>query len=185
MLPSGPYRRVHGRLPGDSRVLRRAGLSRLCDLQPKAPVLRYEREAPGQLLHINIKKLGRFERVGHRITGDRTRSSRHIGWAFLFFAIDDHSRIAFTQMYPDEREESAVCFGQAATEYFAGLGIPIERLITDNGSAFRSHAFRTACCTLGIRQKFTRVYRPYHGIGCQTPSSRLPNGGNNVLTRNS
>jgi transposase InsO family protein len=210
-----------------SRVLRRAGLSRFSDLQPKAPVQRYERETPGELLHIDIKKLGRFERIGHRITGDRTQATRGIGWEFLFVAIDDHSRIAFTRMYPDERKESAVSFVQAASEYFASLGIPIERVITDNGSAFRSHAFRVACSTLGIRQKFTRAYRPqtngkaerfiqsalrewayghpyansdqrrealplwnhfynwhrpHHGIGCKTPSSRLPRDRNNVLT---
>ncbi len=191
---------------------------------------RYERETPGELLHIDIKKRGRFERGGHRITGDRTQNSRHIGRECLFVAIDDHNRIAFTQIYPDERKESAVRFVQAATQHFAGLGIPIERLITDNGSAFRSHAFRTAYRTLGIRQKFTRAYRPqtngkaerfiqsalrewayghtyansdqrraalplwnhfynwhrpHHGIGCQTPSSRLPGDGNNVLTRHS
>ncbi|MDD2991423.1 MAG: DDE-type integrase/transposase/recombinase [Zoogloea sp.] len=84
---------------------------------------------------------GRFERTGHWITGDRTQSSRNIGWEFLFVAIDDHSRIAFTRIYADERKESAVSFVQAATQYFAGLGITIERVITDNGSAFRSHAF--------------------------------------------
>jgi len=143
-----------------SRVLRRAGLSRLSDLQPKAPVQRYERETPGELLHIDIKKLGRFERIGHGITGDRTQATRGIGWEFLFVAIDDHSRIAFTQMYPDESKESSVSFVQAATKYFARLGTPIERVITDNGSAFRFHAFRIACNTLGVRQKFTRAYRP-------------------------
>ena len=89
-------------------------LSRLGDLQPKEPVQRHEREAPGELLHIDIKKLGRFERTGHRITGDRTQTTRGIGWEFLFVAIDDHSRIAFTQMYPDERKESVVSFVQAA-----------------------------------------------------------------------
>jgi transposase InsO family protein len=139
-----------------SRVLRRAGLSRLGDLQPKEPVQRYERETPGELLHIDIKKLGRFDRTGHRITGEQTQCSRSIGGEFLFVAIDDHSWIAFTQMHPDERKESAVSFVQAATQYFARLGIPIERVITDNGSAFRSHPFRIACGALGIRQKFTR-----------------------------
>jgi transposase InsO family protein len=143
-----------------SRVLRRAGLSKLSDLGPVEPVQRYERETPGELLHIDIKKLGRFDKVGHRITGDRTQRARHIGWEHVFVAIDDHSRIAFTRMYPDEKKESAVAFLQEATRYFAGLRVPIQRLITDNGPAFHSAAFAEACLELGIAQKFTRAYRP-------------------------
>jgi transposase InsO family protein len=143
-----------------SRVLKRAGLSRLSDLQPAEPIQRYEREAPGELLHIDIKKLGRFDKVGHRITGDRTKRTRNTGWEYLFVAIDDHSRIAFTQMYPDEKKESAEAFLRAATSYFAKLGVPIQRLITDNGPAFRSGAFGAACLELGIAQKFTRAFRP-------------------------
>jgi transposase InsO family protein len=143
-----------------SRVLRRAGLSRLSDLQPVEPVQRYEREAPGELLHIDIKKLGRFDKVGHRITGDRTQRARNMGWEYVFVAIDDHSRIAFSQMYPDEKKESAEHFLRAATQYFAGLRVPIQRVITDNGPAFHSAAFGAACLELGIAQKFTRAYRP-------------------------
>jgi transposase InsO family protein len=143
-----------------SRVLRRAGLSKFSDLAPAEPVQRYERETPGELLHIDIKKLGRFDKVGHRITGDRTQRARHIGWEHVFVAIDDHSRIAFTQMYPDEKKESAVAFLREATRYFAGLRVPIQRLITDNGPAFHSAAFGEACLKLGIAQKFTRAYRP-------------------------
>ena len=143
-----------------SRVLRRAGLSRLGDLQPQEPVQRYERESPGELLHIDIKKLGRFDKVGHRITGDRTQRSRNIGWEHLFVAIDDHSRIAFTQLYPDEKKESAISFLKAAGEYFAKLRVPIQRLITDNGPAFRSAVFGQACLEMGISQRFTRAFRP-------------------------
>ena len=143
-----------------SRVLRRAGLSKFSDLGPVEPVQRYERETPGELLHIDIKKLGRFDKVGHRITGDRTQRARNIGWEHVFVAIDDHSRIAFTRMYPDEKKESAVAFLQEATRYFAGLRVPIQRLITDNGPAFHSAAFGEACLELGIAQKFTRAYRP-------------------------
>ncbi|MDP4302670.1 IS481 family transposase [Leptothrix discophora] len=142
-----------------SRVLRRAGLSRLSDLRPQEPVQRYEREKPGELLHIDIKKLGRFDKVGHRITGDRTQRARHVGWEFVFVAVDDHSRIAFTRTYPDEKQASAVDFVQQATRYFADLQVPIERVLTDNGSAFRSAAFAGACKNLGIAQKFTRAYR--------------------------
>jgi len=143
-----------------SRVLKRAGLSRLSDLQPEEPIQRYEREVPGELLHIDIKKLGRFDKVGHRITGDRSGRARNTGWEYLFVAVDDHSRIAFTQMYPDEKKESAEAFVRAATSYFANLGVPIQRLITDNGPAFRSGAFGAACLELGITQKFTRAFRP-------------------------
>jgi len=143
-----------------SRVLRRAGLSRLSDLRPDEPVQRYERETPGELLHIDIKKLGRFGQVGHRITGDRTRRARNSGWEYIFVAVDDHSRIAFTRAYPDERQESAVDFVREATRYFASLQVPIQRILTDNGPAFHSAAFGAACLERGITQKFTRAYRP-------------------------
>lgn len=143
-----------------SRVLRRAGLSRLSDLRSDEPVQRYEREVPGELLHIDIKKLGRFDKIGHRITGDRTQRARHIGWEYVFVAIDDHSRIAYTRTYPDEKQASAVDFVRLATSYFASLGVPIQRVLSDNGPAFHSAAFGAACLELGIAQKFTRAYRP-------------------------
>ena len=143
-----------------SRVLRRAGLSRLSDLRPDEPVQRYEREHPGELLHIDIKKLGRFDKVGHRITGDRTQRARNIGWDFVFVAVDDHSRLAFTQVHPDETRHSAQAFLRAAVAYFDSLGVPIQRVLTDNGMAFRSALFSSACLELGVTQKFTRAYRP-------------------------
>lgn len=143
-----------------SRVLRRAGLSRLSDLGPKEDVRRYERDAPGELLHIDIKRLGRFDKVGHRITGDRRQRARDIGWDYVFVAIDDHSRIAFTQVYPDETKESAESFLRASVSYFAELRVPIQRVLTDNGKAFHSYLFGAACLELGIAQKFTRTYRP-------------------------
>jgi transposase InsO family protein len=111
-------------------------------------------------LHIHIKKLGRFEDVGHRITGDRSKRTRHVGWEFLFVAVDDHSRVAYTQIYPDERQESATAVVQAATHYFAQLRIPIQRVITDNGPAFRSASFGATCLEMGIQQRFTRAFRP-------------------------
>jgi len=143
-----------------SRVLRRAGLSRLSDLGPQEPVQRYEREEPGELLHIDIKKLGRFDKVGHRITGDRTQRARAIGWDYVFVAVHDHSRIAFTQVHPDESRHSASAFLRAAVAYFESLGVPIQRVLTDNGMSFRSAMFSEACLELGITQKFTRAYRP-------------------------
>lgn len=143
-----------------SRVLRRAGLSRLTDLRPPEPVQRYEWEQPGELLHIDIKKLGRIERPGHRVTGTREGRIKGAGWEFLYVAVDDHSRIAFTQMHPDERKESAVSFLKAAAAYYASLNMPVQRLITDNGPAFHSKVFVTKCRELAISQKFTRAYRP-------------------------
>jgi transposase InsO family protein len=143
-----------------SRVLRRAGLSRLSELRPQEPVHRYERANPGELLHIDIKKLGRFDKVGHRITGDRSQRARHVGWDYVFVAVDDHSRIAFTQVYPEETKRSAESFLRAAVGYFAGLGVPIQRVLTDNGLSFRSALFAATCLELGISQTFTRAYRP-------------------------
>jgi len=145
-----------------SRVLRRRGLSRLKDLAPAEPVRRYEREKPGELLHIDIKKLGRFERVGHRITGDRTgqSNSRGVGWEFVHVAIDDASRIAFSQIRPDETKDSATAFLLAAFAYYASLGVRIERVMTDNGSCYRSFAFRDVCRRLGLKHIRTKPYTP-------------------------
>ena len=145
-----------------SRVLRKARLSRMRDLDPPEPVRRYERAHPGELIHIDIKKLGRFERVGHRITGDRhgQSNSRGIGWEFVHVCIDDASRIAFSQVLPDEKKESAVAFLHAAIAYYKGLGVTVTRVMTDNGSCYKSFAFRDACKALGLRHIRTRPYTP-------------------------
>jgi transposase InsO family protein len=143
-----------------SRVLRRAGLSHLSDLDPAAPLVRYEHALPGDLLHIDTKKLGRIIRTGHRVTGDRRDRVRGAGWEFLFVAVDDHARLAFTAMKADERQDSAISFLRAAVRYFATLGITVRRLLTDNGSAFRSKRFARAGRQLGIKHSFTRAYRP-------------------------
>jgi transposase InsO family protein len=143
-----------------SRVLRRAGLSKLSDLRPQEPVQRYERDQPGELLHIDIKKLGRFEQIGHRITGNRAQRARRVGWDYVFVAVDDHSRLAFTQVYPEESRHSAESFLRSAVSYFERLDVPIQRVLTDNGLAFRSALFASTCLELGISQKFTRAYRP-------------------------
>jgi transposase InsO family protein len=146
-----------------SRVLARVGLSRLKDLEPAEPVRRYEREHPGELIHLDIKKLGRIGSVGHRITGRYPGAvNRHlgIGWEFVHVCIDDASRVAFVQVMPDQRKESAVAFLEAAIAYYASLGIQVQRVMTDNGSCYRSKAFRSACRRLGLRQIFTRPYTP-------------------------
>ena len=144
------------------RVLARAGLSHLKDLEPMAPVIRYEHEAAGDLLHIDIKKLGRILRPGHRVTRDRRGmlGSVGAGWEFLFVAIDDHARIGFTDMYPDESKVSAVQFLRNAVAYYKSLGVSVKRLLTDNGGAFRSKDFAQACADLKITHRFTRPYRP-------------------------
>ena len=144
-----------------SRVLKRAGLSRLKDIEPAEPVRRYERAHPGEMIHIDIKKLGRFDRVGHRITGNpQLGKSRGIGWEFVHVAIDDASRIAFSQILADERKESAVAFLRAAIAYYASLGVTVTRVMTDNGSCYRSKAFAKACRKLGLRHVRTRPYTP-------------------------
>ena len=144
-----------------SRVLRAAGLNRIRDLQPVEPVIRYEREHPGELIHLDIKKLGRFEQPGHRITGDRTLGkSRGAGWEFVHVCIDDASRLAFSQVMPDETQQSAVPFLKAAVAYFASLGVTVTRVMTDNGSCYRSGAFRKACADLGLKHIRTKPYTP-------------------------
>lgn len=142
------------------RVLRRAGLSRLSDLQPAEPPQRYEHELPGDLVHIDTKKLGRIERMGHRITGNPRDNTDGAGWEFLFVAVDDHARIGFTDLYPDERHASAVQFLHNLLAYFESLGVRVRRILTDNGGVFRSKPFAAACQALGLKHKFTRAYRP-------------------------
>ena len=143
-----------------SRVLARAGLSKLSDLAPAEPVVRYEHDSPGDLLHIDTKKLGRIERPSHRVTGNRRDSVNGAGWEMLFVAVDDHARIAFTAMHPDEKAPQAAQFLHDAVAYYAGLGITVRRVLTDNGAAFRSRDFASACAELGIKHRFTRAYRP-------------------------
>jgi transposase InsO family protein len=143
-----------------SRVLRRAGLSRWRDLEPSEPAVRYEHSHPGDLVHIDTKKLGRIVCTGHRITGNPRDSVPGAGWEFLFVAVDDHARLAFTQMKPNECRPSAIAFLRAVIAYFAELGVTVRRILTDNGSAFRSKRFAKACRRLGLKHSFTRPYRP-------------------------
>ena len=142
------------------RVLARAGLSLLSDLRPVEPVVRYEHAAAGDMIHIDTKKLGRIERPSHRVTNNRRDAVRGAGWEMLFVAIDDHARIGFTAMHSDERTPNAVRFLRDAVAYYASLGVTVRRLLTDNGSAFRSRDFKKACDELGVAHRFTRPYRP-------------------------
>jgi transposase InsO family protein len=145
-----------------SRVLKRLGLNRLSALEPAEPPRRYQRARPGELIHIDIKKLGKFNRVGHRITGDRTgqSNSRGVGWEFVHVCIDDASRIGFSRIMKTERKACAIAFLKAALAYYASLGITVERVMTDNGSCYRSRRFRNACRRLGLKHIFTRPYTP-------------------------
>jgi len=145
-----------------SRILRRARLSRWRDLEPRPPVVRYERERPGELLHLDTKKLGRINGIGHRITGDRHGQSRNrgIGWDVVHVAIDDASRVALASVTEDECGNTACSFLKATVEQFAKRGVRIERVMTDNGSPYVSHAFRDACQRMGIRHLRTRPFTP-------------------------
>jgi transposase InsO family protein len=145
-----------------SRVLWRLGLNRLSALEPAEPARRYERAKPGEMIHIDIKKLGRFNKIGHRITGDRRRQSnnRGVGWEYVHVAVDDHSRVAFAKVMPSEKKRSAIMFLQAAIAYYNGLGIKVERLMTDNGSCYKSFAFHRACKRLGLKHIRTKPYTP-------------------------
>jgi transposase InsO family protein len=145
-----------------SRILRRLGLNRMRDLEPAEPVRRYEHAHPGEMIHIDIKKLGRFDKIGHRITGDRTgqSKSRGVGWEFVHVCVDDASRVAFSQILPDERGPSAVIFLKAAVAYYASLGVRVTRVMTDNGSCYKSFAFRDACRRLALKHLRTKAYTP-------------------------
>jgi transposase InsO family protein len=149
-----------------SRILRRLGLNRLSALEPAEPVCRYEREHPGEMIHLDIKKLGRIDGIGHRITGDRRGQSNRrargqgLGWEYVHVAIDDASRVAFAKVMASERKRSATAFLKAALAYYEGLGIKIERVMTDNGSCYKSFAFRRLCKRLGLKHVRTKPYTP-------------------------
>ncbi len=141
-------------------VLRREGISQLKKLEPKEPVVRYEHDGPGEMIHIDIKKLGRFWRAGHRMTGVRKQDSEGAGWEFVHVCIDDYSRVAYAEVLPDERKESAVAFLRRAVRWFRQFGITIKRVLTDNGSCYKSKLWHKVCDGLDIAVKKTRPYRP-------------------------
>jgi len=140
--------------------LRRLGLGKLAALEPRPPVVRYQRERPGELIHIDTKKLGRIEAIGHRITGDRRDRKRGAGWEALHVCIDDASRLAYSEVLANERKTSAVPFLERAVGWFARQGITVERVMTDNGSAYRSRHWGQACGGLALRHLRTRPYTP-------------------------
>ena len=154
-----------------SAVLQREGLGRRSRLEPLEPANRYERRRAGELVHIDIKKLGRIVVPGHALTGNRrqraprrsvshTRKRGTAGWEFVHVCVDDHSRLAYAEVLPDERGPTAVAFLRNAIAFFAKHGVKVERVMTDNGSAYVSHAHQLACHQLGIKHLRTRPYRP-------------------------
>lgn len=143
-----------------SRILRRARLSRWRDLHPRPPIVRYEHPAPGDLVHLDIKGMTRFTEVSVRGDGRLRGKRKHPGFQALHVAVDDHSRLAFTQMLPDQKAVTTIGFLENAREFFASHGFAVRALLTDNGSSYRSHLFRRACQNLEIKHRRTRPYSP-------------------------
>lgn len=142
-----------------ARILARSGLSRLKSLEPKEPLVRYQRERPGELIHVDIKKLGRIGRIGHRIHGDRTTRVRGIGWEFVHVAIDDASRLAYAEVLPNERSPSSTGFLRRSVAWFQSRGVKIQAVMSDNGSCYKAK-FDAACQRLKLRHLRTKPYRP-------------------------
>ena len=143
-----------------SRILTRLHLNTARSLEPAIPIVRYEHPAPGDLLHIDIKKLARIVKPGHRLTGNPQDETHGAGWEFLYVAVDDHSRIAFTALLPDEKAASASKFLRQAVAYFARLGITVRRVMSDNGPCFYAHLFAQTCRDLQLKHIRTRIYTP-------------------------
>lgn len=142
------------------RWVAQRGLSRLPPAEPRPPVVRYERERPGEMLHLDTKKLGRIERIGHRITGDPRDHARGAGWEVLHLAVDDHSRLAYTEVLADERKATTTGFLERALNWFSEHGVRVERVMTDNGVSYRSKPFAAALTQRNIRHIFTKPYTP-------------------------
>lgn len=143
-----------------ARVLKRAGLARLRSLAPPEPVVRYEWQRPGDLVHLDVKKLGKFRHPGHRIHGDRSWSSPRSGWEYVHVAIDDYSRVAYVEVLPNELGVTTALFLQRALGWFRSQGIRVRRILSDNGSGYISQVFRVRCAAEQVRHLRTRPYRP-------------------------
>ena len=140
-------------------ILRRNGCSRLRERPARGEIVRYEREHPGELVHVDVKKLGRIVKPSHRVTGDRRDRNRGAGWQYVFVAIDDASRLGFARIYPDESADSALAFLDQLERFYAGHAITVARVLTDNGTCFKRR-WAEACQQHGIKPKKTRPYRP-------------------------
>jgi transposase InsO family protein len=159
---SGPLIAKRLRLPrstvGD--MLRRQGLGKLKALDPVAPVVRYTSEHPGDLLHLDVKKLARFDKPGHRVTGDRTNQPRGGGYEYVHVCIDDATRVAYVEILADEKGPTTAGFLRRAVEWYRRQGITVRRIMTDNGKNYTSHAVAEVRNELGLRHLLTRPYRP-------------------------
>ena len=155
------------------RILRRAGLNRLRSLDPPPPVVRYEHKYPGSLIHFDIKRLARIVKPGHRIHGDRTKESRGAGYEYLHIAIDDHSRIAFAAILPDQTHRSAILFFLMARAYYGRYAISIRRVLTDNGCCYRHASSDTLLLHQHVKHRFTRPYTPRTNGKAEPPKVRL------------
>lgn len=143
-----------------SAVLARNGVGPQAALEPPRPPCRYERRHAGELLHLDFKKLARFVRPGHRVTGSRARQSNGAGWEYVHVAIDDFSRVAYAEILPNERGSTCAAFMRRACAWFSSQGIKVRALLTDNGTGYRSHRFRRACTRQRVRHHRTRPYTP-------------------------
>jgi transposase InsO family protein len=143
-----------------SAVLKRNGVSRLRDLVPPEPIVRYEHDASGDLLHLDVKRLARFSGVGHRITGDRSHRSRRVGWESVHVAVDDYSRFAYVEVLANEEATTTAAFLRRAVVFYKRHGVRIRRTLTDNAKTYRSHLFTGVCDQAGIQRRYTRPYRP-------------------------
>jgi transposase InsO family protein len=143
-----------------ARILARNGLSRLKSLESKEAVVRYQRDQPGELIHIDIKKLGRIGRIGHRIHGDYSIKTRGIGWEFVHVAIDDATRLAYAEVLPNERSPSSTAFLHRSVTWFQHRGVTVQSVMSDNGSCYVSHRFKATCQKLKLRHLRTKPYRP-------------------------
>jgi transposase InsO family protein len=141
-------------------ICRRHGLGRLKDLEPATATIRYEWARPGDMVHLDTKKLARIEKIGHQIHGDRSDRIRGAGWEFLHVCIDDATRVAYAEVLPDERKENCAGFLTRADAWFRARGVKMERIMTDNGSGYRSKLFHRVVAARGARQIFTRPYTP-------------------------
>jgi len=143
-----------------SRILRRNGMNRLRSLDPPPPVVRYEHKRPGDLIHFDIKRLARIVQPGHRVHGDYTRKTTGAGYEYLHIAIDDHSRISFAAILPDQTHQSAMLFFHMTRAFYSRFGFSIKRVLTDNGPCYRDHRFRTLLFQQRVKHRFTRPYTP-------------------------
>ena len=161
---SGPAIATRLQLPKSTvaRVLKRNALSRLRALEPVQPIVRYEWPHPGDMLHLDVKKLGRIKGLGHRITGNRVgqTKNRGIGWDFVHVCVDDASRVAFVEVLPDETGPTTVGFLKRAVAWFRSMGVRVRRILTDNGTNYRSKVFATCCVLLNVQHRKTRPYTP-------------------------